>query len=141
MAIGHLWGLAGILTARQFVLIWGFLGLFRPGFPVAGVIGAHCPQGQLVRRGWSSSQVSQSQQQGQPFLVLGQAPVAYLSIAEYLLHVQEGVFHLGPYRRLDLLSPRAAGLSGSSFRRWPSFMATCQSIGNPRFSCRFCTPM
>ena len=49
----HLWGLAGIPTAGQFILFWGFLGLFRPGFPVAGVNEAHCPLGQVVSRDWA----------------------------------------------------------------------------------------
>ena len=50
-------------------------------------------------------QVGQAQQHGQPFRVLSQTPIAHLGVVEASLHVQKGVFHLGPNGGLDPLRP------------------------------------
>ena len=65
----------------------GLFGPSRPGFwGLWGQWGA-LPPGSVGPKGLGPSQVGQSQQQRQPIRVLVQAPVAYLGIAEYLLHV------------------------------------------------------
>ena len=76
------------------------------------------------------------------FRVLGQTTVVPW---RNLLHVQEGVFHFGPDRRLAF-STCASRLPGANFRRCPGFSdrvedsATCHATASPRFSARFCTP-
>ena len=97
------------------------------------------PPGSASHKGLDPSQIGQTLQQCHSFGVLGLAAVAHFGIAEWLLRVQEGVLHLGPHRRLAL-SARASGLSGSSLRRWPGLIATCQSTSNSKFSGRSCTP-
>ena len=123
----HRWGVIGTLVAS-----------YRPhqGSP-AGVEPTAPTSGRQSALG--GQQVTQSQQQRQTLGVLGQTPVADFGITEQLLHLQEGMLHPALMDALRF-SVKAALLPGSSCRRRPGFIATCQSNANSRFSHLFSTP-
>ena len=124
-------------------------GFDRPVWPPASGFGHNCAYvsrsvdsppsaGCPVQKAAPDAPCSSPAPGSAPPLSRGQA----LGVAEYPLHLQERVLHLGRLLALDALrlSANASALPGSSFRRFPGRIATCHSTSRPKFSSRLWTP-
>ena len=84
-------GFGGLAFSRHSPVFNASYKPFRPSKDPYYGLGRTTPSGSQLRLG--CHQVAQSQQQRQTLRVLGQAPVAYLPVAEHPLHLQEGMLH------------------------------------------------